>query len=129
MENSTFQKRGPHLKTCICGCEIEFWGRRNQKFLSASHKNKTNNLKRSIRMEPLSKLFSQLETNYRILKKYYRQSKGDWIKYSNLLKEGFDPNAPCTFQKSKNTGTQYRVLLNYCFHQSEDNQFIQIIKL
>ena len=126
---SNNKNKGPHLKTCICGCEIEFWGRRNQKFLDHNHKNKVNNLKRAMRMEPLSKLFSQLETNYRILVKYYLLSKGNRIKYSDLLKEGFDPNAPCTFQKNKNDGVQYRVLLNYCFNQSPDNQFIQIFKL
>ena len=86
-------------------------------------------MRRSERMERLSKLFAQIETNYRILEKYSPKSKGDWINYSDLLKEGFDPNRNFNFEKNNNTGIQYRVLLEYGFIQSKDNQYIQIHKL
>jgi len=128
MENEIIQLGGPHLKTCPCGCKTPFYGRRNQVFVNTQHKAKYNNLLRSERRAPLAGIFAQMETNYRILEKYYPSSTGQWIKFSPLLKEGFDANAPYTLEKDIDTGTVYRVLANFLFTQSKDNQHVIIFK-
>lgn len=128
MESEIIQLGGPHYKVCECGCNIEFYGRRNQKYYP-KHKAKVNNEKRALRQEPLSKIISKMENNYRILLKYYPKSRGTAISYSPLLKEGFDPNAPCEMRKAVDTGIEYRLLINYYFRQTEDNKQIIINKI
>jgi hypothetical protein len=124
-----YQLNGPHLKECACGCGIHFHGRRNQKYFDVKHKALVNNEKRALRNELLADIFAQMSNNLRILLKFYPKSKGIPILLSPLLKEGFDPNAPCRFQKDRNTGIEYRLLTDYYFLQSEDNKTILINKI
>jgi hypothetical protein len=123
------QNGGSYPMTCLCGCETQFRGRRNQKFLNTTHKAYFNNEKRAMRNAPLAEIFAQMANNMRILIKYYPKSKGQPILYSPLLKEGFNPNAPCEMGKANDTGIEYRVLANYYFRQTENNQQITIYKI
>jgi len=129
MATDIIQLGGPHLILCKCGCGIDFLGRRNKKYFDDKHKAKVNNERRALRIGSLTEIFSEMSNNLRILIKYYPRSNGNAITYSPLLKEGFNPNAPCVMRKDVKTGIEYRALTNYYFRQSEDNKLIIIYKI
>ena len=126
MKDNIIQLGGSYHKKCPCGCETEFFGRRNQKYLNNRHKAKFNNEKKAVRNEEIGPILAQIENNYHILKKYYPKSKNTKIVLSLMLKEGFHPNAPHVPLKIITTGKELRSLGKYCFRMSEDNQFITI---
>ena len=57
------QLKGPHLKVCECGCEQQFYGRRNQKYIDSSHKSKANNEKRSKELAQILNRIAHLLVN------------------------------------------------------------------
>lgn len=127
MERDSLPGKGPHLKKCHC-CGEEFMGRLNQKFLDVLHKARFNNEKRAKRLKPLALIFAQLETNYRLLKKYFLVSKGEWIRFSDMLREGFNANAPYNQLYFKDFEGEFRGCAGFAFQQSKDNKSVIIIK-
>ena len=129
MENEILQLGGPHLKECNC-CGIEFYGRRNQKFIDTKHKANYNNQKNAMKREKLSPLFKKMTTSYGVMENC---KKGDlldrWINITDLIKEGFDANIPTNLIKSKTDGKQFYKLLDYAFRLSEDGTKIIIHQL
>lgn len=120
---------GQYSRTCLCGCEISFKGRRNQKFLDTKHKAIYNNEKAAKLRETIQTDIKKLEANLRILRKHYSKSNGEkWIHYSELLVEGFDPNGLFYGEKDKKTGMRVRRIGEFAFSQSEDNRTVIIYK-
>ncbi len=129
MENEILQLGGPHLKECKC-CGIEFYGRRNQKFVNTAHKAQYNNEKRALKTEKLKPIFKRMRTSYEVLNNYAKNGKlGRWMYITDLIKEGFDANIPTNLIKSKEDGAEYYKLLDYAYRLSEDGTKIIIQKV
>lgn len=129
MEHEILQLGGPHLKACKC-CGLEFYGRRNQKFIDTTHKANYNNQKNAVKREKLSPVFKKMATSYYVMENYQRRDMLDrWIHITDLIKEGFDANIPTNLIKSKTDGKQFYKLLEYAFRLSEDGTKIIIHQL
>ena len=123
------QLKGPHLKVCECGCEQQFYGRRNQKYIDSSHKSKVNNEKRNQELEWFNPLFDDVRKSYQALVKGLKEAdeKG-WVYIGKLTKHGFNPD--CLTQLGTNKEKkEYKYILDMAFRISEDEKYIRIIKL
>lgn len=119
MENNIIQLGGPHLKTCKC-CDIQFYGRRNQKYFP-KHKAKVNNEVAAKRREKLSQTFRNMEKCYSILIKIRDINLLDqWIPITDLTRDGFDPNIPSNSIKTKKDGIEFSKLADFAFRLSDD---------
>ena len=127
-KNEIIQLKGPHLKTCACGCKQQFYGRSNQKYINSSHKSKANNEKRSKELARFTPLFDDVRKSHKALVKGLKEvdEKG-WVYIGNLTKLGFNPD--CLTQQGKNKEkTEYKYILDIAFRVSEDEKYISIIK-
>ena len=128
-KNEIIQLKGPHLKTCGCGCEQQFYGRSNQKYIDSSHKSKANNEKRNKELARFIPLFDDVRKSYKTLVKGLQEvDENGWVYIGELTKHGFNPD--CLTQQGKNKEkTEYKYILDIAFRVSEDEKYIQIIKL
>lgn len=129
MEENTSTSKGAYKKICACGCNQEFSGRRNQKFISEEHKSRFNNEKRAQRLSQLSGIFSEMENNYRILKKYYSKYKDVPTPFYLLVKEGFNPNAPFVMAKGFHDGEEYKAIADMMYRYSSRTKEHVIIEI
>ena len=123
------QLKGPHLKVCECGCEQQFYGRRNQKYIDSSHKSKVNNEKRNQELEWFNPLFDDVRKSYQALVKGLQEvdEKG-WVYIGELTKNGFNPD--CFTQRVKNeNGVVFKRILDMAFLLSEKKDHVQIFKI
>jgi len=128
-KNEIIQLKGPHLKTCECGCEQQFYGRRNQKYIDDSHKSKVNNAKRDEKMKKFKPLVNDMLHSYEALEKGLKEvDENGWIYIGKLTKLGFNPD--CLTQQAKDLEkTEFKYILDLAFRVYEDEKYIQIIKL
>ncbi len=128
-KNEIIQLKGPHLKTCGCGCKQQFYGRSNQKYIDSSHKSKANNEKRSKELARFTPLFDDVIKSYNALVIGLKEvdEKG-WVYIGKLTKLGFNPD--CLTQQAKDIEkTEFKYILDLAFRVYEDEKYIQIIKL
>ncbi len=122
------QLGGPHLKTCPW-CEVQFYGRSNQKFCSISHKGAMNRVKSEKTTQKFNTWFKEMKIAHKALSSSFAQRNEDgWVKAGIAAGKGFDPDVATKLGTSKN-GDQFKMLFDYAFRLSDDRQFIQIIKL
>lgn len=120
------QLGGPHLKACHCGCDQVFFGRLNQKYFNLEHKAKINNKIRSELNKPLKDALLQIKVNYRLLERFYKESKGLPIRFSKLISLGFDLNSYFKNSKLKETGESVLRIEEFAFSISVNTEYITI---
>lgn len=131
MENSNeiIQLKGPHLKKCQCGCEQQFYGRSNQKYIDITHKSIINNEKRNKEFARFNPLFDDVRKSYKALRRGLQKvNKDGWIYIGELTKIGFNPD--CLTQRVKNkNGIVFKRILDMAFILSEKKDHVQIFKI
>lgn len=127
-QNEIIQLKGSHLKKCGCGCEQQFYGRKNQKYIDDSHKSKVNNAKRDKKMEKFNPEFNDIRHSYEALEKGLKEvDENGWLYIGKLTKIGFNPDCPTNRVVAKN-GEVYKSILDVVFKLSEKKDHIQIFK-
>ena len=123
------QRRGPHFKICECGGEQKFYGRNNQKHVYTWHKDNSHNMKKTERDKEMKPINDMTKTNHRLLKEFYPQSRGEkWIKFSPLLRRGFDSDGLTGLSKNNSNGRYIIEVHNYSYSISDDKRQIIIYK-
>ena len=128
--NEILQLGGPHYKVCECGCETEFYGRKNQKYVDSTHKSRVNNLKRQNNDDLFRSTFSQIRLNYHtLIECLLLVDKDGWVAYRELVKLGFDPDAPFGRAWNKDRNIEFKSILDVAFRLSDNKDYVQIFKI
>ena len=123
------QRRGPHFKICECGCEQQFYGRNNQDYVYTFHKDFIHTQKKINQNKEMKPVNDMTKTNQRLLKEFYPQSRGEeWIKFSPLLRRGFDSDGLTGLSKNNINGRDIMEVHNYSYSLSDDNRYMIIYK-
>jgi len=118
--------RHGYQKVCPV-CEKEFVGRRNQRFCCHPCKNKYHYDRNAERLARTRQLTMEMDHNIRLLEKKFSSSDSERVvmPYAQLLKLGFDQNAPC--QKSQENGLNYFIYGNWALRIiREENKDAQV---
>lgn len=118
-------EKGEYFKICPC-CNIEFYGRKNQRFKNKIHKSAFNNAKRAKEMEVFKPWIDEMIASYRALQKgILSVGNRGAIFIGELIKYGFNPDCPAK-QAIAEDGSNFRFILDIAFRKIDDGQYYQL---